>query len=470
MSHPAESIRTSADFKGPRSADPASADGARIVADAVCTACGCLCDDIDLTTSADSNFGRTTIVAAARACTLGKRWFFETATRDDGPVCTIDGRPATLAEGIDRAARLLLAAGYPLIYGLSQTTCEAQRIAVGMGDRLGAVVDVAGASRRTLLGATFHGVGEATCTLGEVRNRGDLLVYWGADPAEDQPRHFTKHALTPVGRFLPGGRRDRYVVLVDTRRTRTADVCDEFIRIRDDAHFEALWTLRALAAGVDLDAAAVERDVGVPLPVWQALVERMKRAVYGALLYDDRLSAADGGPLAVEGLSALTRDLNAYARFVSVGLGSAGNGAGASNVLTWQTGFAYGVNFARGYPRSNASEFTAERVLARREADVVLAVGAGNVGELGDAARRHWNTITKIVVGADPADASSATVRFRTAPYGLAAPGTVHRADGVALALRPARAATRPDDLEVLSRLERRIAELQVAYGNRRSS
>ena len=35
-----------------------------------------------------------------------------------------------------------------------------------------------------------------SCTLGEVKNRADLLIYWGGNPAECHPRHFTRYTLT----------------------------------------------------------------------------------------------------------------------------------------------------------------------------------------------------------------------------------------------------------------------------------
>lgn len=468
MRRPSETRFGSADSPGEKSVSAAAFVGVKVVADAVCTACGCTCDDVDLKAADDStNDGATTIVAAERACTVGKQWFLNTPAFEDGPVCTVDGRPAPLDEGIDRAARLLLAARYPLVCGLTATTCEAQRVAVSIADWLGAVVDVLGPARWSPIGETFQGVGEVTCTLGEIRNRSKLLVYWGTDPADEQPRHFTKHALTPISRFLPHGRRDRYVVLVDARRTRTADVCDEFVPVRPDAHFEALWTLRALVAGVDVDPESTERDAGAPLAVWRALAERMRKAAYGALLYGDGLARGDGGSLNVEALSALTRDLNAHTRFVSLALGIAGNGAGAENVLTWRTGFPCGVNLARGYPRFNPDEYAANAVLARGEADAVLLVGGDATTEFDAAARARWAAIPTIVVGR-PAGAAptSAAVEFRTARYGLAASGTIYRADGVALTLRPASRTARPDDCDVLSRLERRLLELRRTIGD----
>src|SRR3954453_10102836 len=95
----------------------------KIVEDATCTFCGCLCDDITLKVEGDR------ITEAKAACVLGKSWFFN-HQHEDGPACLIDGKPASVEEGIERAAQILAGAKYPIIYGLSDTTTEAQRVAV----------------------------------------------------------------------------------------------------------------------------------------------------------------------------------------------------------------------------------------------------------------------------------------------------------------------------------------------------
>ena len=151
---------------------------------------------------------------------LGKSWFLNHHI-DERPSCLIDGQPASLEDGIERAAQILAAAKYPIIYGLSDTTCEAQRVAVGIADWIGGTVDTTTSVCHGPSGMAFQGVGEVTCSLGEVANRGDLIIFWGANPAESHPRHFTKYSLMPKGMFLPNGRKDRTCVLVDVRKTKT---------------------------------------------------------------------------------------------------------------------------------------------------------------------------------------------------------------------------------------------------------
>ena len=107
----------------------------RVITDATCTFCGCVCDDIDLSVKDDH------IIEAKRACVLGKAWFLNHTAEHDYPDALIDGQEATVDEAIEAAATYLYDAHMPLIYGLSNTTCEAQREAAELADRLGGLLD-----------------------------------------------------------------------------------------------------------------------------------------------------------------------------------------------------------------------------------------------------------------------------------------------------------------------------------------
>ena len=258
--------------------EPKQTPELKIVEDATCTFCGCVCDDIELTVEGNK------ITKAKRACVLGDGWFLNHEI-EDRPSCLIDGQPATVEAGVERAAQILAGARYPLTYGLSDTTVESQRIAVGISDWIGGNVDTTTSVCHGPSGMAFQGVGEVTCSLGEVRNRGDLIIFWGSNPAESHPRHFTKYSLMPKGMFVPNGRKDRTCVIVDVRKTKSAKAADIFIQIKPRKDFEALWTLRALAQGIELDPEEVERETGNPLSLWQDLMERMKRARFGVIFF-----------------------------------------------------------------------------------------------------------------------------------------------------------------------------------------
>lgn len=106
-----------------------------IVKNATCTFCGCVCDDIEL--HADSE----RIVKTKGACSLGEAWFRNHTAEHLYPDALIDGRPAKVDDAVERAAEIMHQANMPLVYGLSNITCEAQREAVTLAEMAGAIID-----------------------------------------------------------------------------------------------------------------------------------------------------------------------------------------------------------------------------------------------------------------------------------------------------------------------------------------
>jgi formylmethanofuran dehydrogenase subunit B len=426
----------------------------KMVSNATCTFCGCVCDDMELTVERDK------ITKAKNACVLGKAWFLNHHV-EDRAVALIDGKPARLEEAVERAARILAGARYPIVYGLSDTTCEAQRVAVAIADRIGGCVDTTTSVCHGPSGMAFQGVGEVTCSLGEVKNRADLVIFWGSNPAESHPRHWGRYSTMPKGLFVPNGRKDRTVVLVDVRKTKSAPAADIFLQIKPRRDFEALWALRALVKGVQLDA-SVGEATGIPLEQLQNLSERMKSCRFGILFFGMGLSMTRGKHLNVEAALSLAADLNAYTRFYAKPMRGHGNVTGADNVVSWQTGYPFGVSLHRGYPRFNPGEFTTADTLARGEADAALIIASDPMGNFSQPAREHLARIPYIAL--DPKETPTirgATVAFTTATYGINTAGTVYRMDDVPIPLRPAFQSPYPSDETVLRAVEKRVRELQ---------
>ncbi len=433
---------------------PTIAGELKIIQDATCTFCGCVCDDIELSVKDDH------IIEAKRACVLGKSWFLNHSV-EVRPSCTIEGKPASLDEGYDRAARILTSGKYPIIYGLSDSPCEAQRVAVSIADWIKGTIDTTTSVCHGPSGMAFQGVGEVTCSLGEVANRGDLIMFWGSNPAESHPRHFTKYSLMPKGMFLPNGRKDRTCVIVDVRRTKSAKAADIFIQIKPKKDFEALWTLRALAKGIELDPDVVLRETGVEFAVWSDLMERMKACKFGVIFFGMGLTMTRGKHVNSEALLALTRDMNAYTRFVAKPNRGHGNVTGADNVVSWRTGYPFGVNHARGYPRFNPGEYTTSDTLANREADSGMTIACDPMANFSQPAREHLSSIPFIALDTKETPTTrAATVAFAVATYGINTGGTVYRMDDVPLPLRPAFASPHPSDYDVLAQIELRVKKI----------
>ena len=421
-----------------------------IVTSATCTSCGCLCDDIDLHTED----GR--IVRAERACRLGREWFFG-YHGDSHITALVDGRPASMDEAVEAAASILARADLPLIYGLGNSTCESQRAAIMLAEDIGGVVDTHTSMTHgpSKLGAQL--VGKVTCTLGEVRNRADLLIYWGSNPVETHPRHLTRYAYTPTGKFVPGGRHDRTMILVDVQNTLSARAADQFLQIQPGTDFELLTVLRAIVRDQKVDADLLAAT-GLTLDRATELVAQMKRARLGVFFFGTGLSRTRGRHMNVAALHSLTMALNGFTKFAAIPMRDLGNDVGADNVMSWLTGYPVGVDFSRGYPRSNPGEFTAVDLLARREADAALIVAADPWSTMPEAAVEHLETIPHVVIDrAGSAPRMNARVQFVTASPGINAPGTAYRMDWVPVSMRAALYSRQATDEEVLGRIRQGV-------------
>jgi len=106
-----------------------------IVKNATCTFCGCVCDDIELHAEGQR------IVKTKGACSLGEYWFKNHTAEQIYPDALVDGRPVAVDEAVEVAADYLYTAHMPLVYGLSNITCEAQREAVSLAELIGGVID-----------------------------------------------------------------------------------------------------------------------------------------------------------------------------------------------------------------------------------------------------------------------------------------------------------------------------------------
>jgi formylmethanofuran dehydrogenase subunit B len=406
---------------------------------ATCAGCGCGCDDIEVAV-ADCALERVT-----RTCTIGDAWFAE-RTVDALPVARVDGRKVDFAEAVETSAAILREARLPLVCGLGQTDCESQRAAVALAEAIGAVIDPSGSVVDGGVEAASQAVGLSTATFGELRDRAEVVVAWRADPVASHPR------LLPRLRLDRGGRAaERVLVVVDARRTATADEAEEFIELPAELDFEALWAMRALVGDLALDRDLAAR---LPLDALERLAGRLRACSYGALLH------GPGKYMSALALLALVRDLARVAHVVALPLRHDGNARGAEDVLAWQTGYPSAVSFARGHPRAQPGEFSAAGLLERGEADAALIVGFDALAQFPPRAADHLRRIPTIVVDPRATDtAAIASVAFVTAAGGVHREGTAHRMDGVPVPLRAPLASARAGDEQVLAAIAARVSE-----------
>jgi formylmethanofuran dehydrogenase subunit B len=395
--------------------------------DVICPFCGCLCDDIEITVEENK------VVKTKNSCAISNSKFMK---NDWGRIIspTIDGKPVPYEKAIEEATKILSSAKRPLIYGLSKTDNEAIREAVHLSELVGGVID----STTTVCHGTsiiaMQNTGVSTTTMGEVKNRADLIVFWGSNPAEAHPRHFQRYSVTPKGMYTPNGRKGRFIVVVDVRETRSSKMADQFIRINPNSDFDILQALRALVRGQKLSA---EEVGGVRINILEELAERMKSAKVGCVFYGLGLNQSESRHMNVDALYSLVSDLNHHTKFVTEPMRGCFNVTGANMVTTWQTGYPFAVDFSRGYPRYNPGEYTAVDLLARKEVDAALIMGSDPASTFPLAASRYLSKIPVVTLERKETPTSMLSkVVIPVATSGIETSGTAYRMDQVPLKLR----------------------------------
>ncbi len=353
------------------------------------------------------------------------------------------GRETTFDEATSAASRLLREARAPFLYGLARSTNGTARLAARIAATLGAGLDLEGGDTLQANLTALQMFGLPSATFGEIRNRADLLLLWRCDPRPTHPHLFARRGGTPLDE---GG--ERGAILVPAAAGPPATASDLIFPVAPGGDLAALLALRALLGG---RAPAGEVIGGVTRAALAAVVERLRRARYAAILWD---GAATTGPLGLAVAAALTllaRDLNLTGRGVARPL-LGGNLAGAMAALAGAAGAPRALGFLpEGSARFGPAEFGASRLIGDGHADVCLLIGARTVPAASPSARQRGRRPKTIVVGPRlPEGLDEADVLIPTALPGLSAPGAGRRADGLPVVLGAPLRSTRPSEEKVL--------------------
>lgn len=333
----------------------------------------------------------------------------------------VAGRPATIEEAVGAAAPLLRAARLPLVFGLVESTVEAQREAVSLAESLGGALDIAVTPGRRAGLLAFAEVGLVTASLGPLRANADLVVLWACDPDG-------RHAGFGARAFSQRAGCSR--IAVDVGDASGPPTADARVTLTPAQELGALVTLRAFVRGRRVEE-SMAASHGLPLEGLRVLATRLKRCRYGVIVYDGDAPEEGSAPERAWALGLLARDANLRSSVRLVALRGAGNAVGAENVLTWRTGFPAAVSLVRGAPQYGPHDWNAETLLRRGDVDAVLMVGPRPW--LSREALAHLERIPTVRLGSAP---GGEAVFIATAPLAATA-GCVFRADGIAVSRAP---------------------------------
>lgn len=380
---------------------------------AICLGCGCACDDIEIV-------GRDGESAPAirNACGLGEVWL---AGAHDGARCEVEGREVALAQAILAAAdRLRERLGAVLVYVGDDLSIAAQGEAIGLADCWGATIDgpAADTIAEGMLAAARRG--RSSGTLGELRHEADLVLWWGVDPGERYPRF--------IERFIAANRLNdaqRRQVAVDIGAGRGPGAVAERVEVAPDEEIEVIGQLRGMLRGTWR---------GEALAGAQRLMELCQGRGRIGIVYD--AEPRHGVPAGrAEALQLLAQQWYGEQRAAVWALRAGGNRNGWESVMTWRSGFPFGVDFGGGTPRFVGEESVARR-LERGRYETVLLLGRWDA-----VPAEVWAGFGRtrlIIVGPRATEAASPVeVAIETGRVGIHEDGLVARMDDVPLVARP---------------------------------
>jgi formylmethanofuran dehydrogenase subunit B len=336
--------------------------GTTLVRDVACPFCALACDDLVVEPA-----GKAGVTVRENGCELSRRGF---AVASTGASPAIGGKPAGLEDAVSAAAGLLGRSRAPLFAGLAADVAGI-RAALGLAERLGAVVDDLSSDGLFRNLRMLQDSGWITTTLSEVRNRMDVMLIVGPDPSSAFPR-FYERCVTPRDTLFGEIKEPRRLYRIGTPSgaggpEKTEIACD-------DASLPAALT--ALRALINEKPVAAEIGPTFPLAALREVAKALRNAKYGVVAWSAGAFETSSSELIVQVIAELVRDLNRTTRCGGLPLGGNDNLMGANQICTWLYGQPLRTSFASGVPVHDPLLNSARRRIAMGETDTVVWVSA----------------------------------------------------------------------------------------------
>ncbi len=401
--------------------------------DTVCTGCSLFCDDVCVKVEKDK-------INSLGLCRLGQS-YYESLLNPDRlvkPLLRVDGgkgKESSYDEALEHAANILRGSKRPLLFGWSKSPNEVIKLGLKLARNLrGSFDSTASLEYGSLLEHGFSG-GEANLvSFDEVRNHGEHVIFWGANPAESHHRLASRFAVFPIGDKVPEGRESRTITVIDIRETESIRLANHQLVVKGDkADAEFLSALLKELEGTD--TTPPDYVAGIPAIEFLSLVKQLKLADYIAIFYGNGLLHSPHTDTTLPLLAKLVSILNTEKRkCTSLPLISHSNTIGAVKSCLADTKLPFAIDFKSNSPVS----FSPLQSLLSNDFDAGLVVGVDALSFLPGPAAQKLAKIPIIALSSLPSlTTQHAEVVIPNALTGVEAEGTVNRMDGESLTLKP---------------------------------
>jgi formylmethanofuran dehydrogenase subunit B len=366
----------------------------------------------------------------------------------------------TYDDAIEKAAQVIAGSKKPLMYGWSCTDCEAQAVGVELAEVSKAVIDNTASVCHGPSVLALQDTGYPICTFGEVKNRADVIIYWGCNPFHAHPRHMSRHVYGR-GFFRERGRSDRTVVVVDPRESDSSKLADIHLKLDFNKDYELVDAIRTVMAGHEI---LYDEVAGISREQIEAVVEALKNAQFGCLFFGMGITHSRGKHRNIDTAIQLVQDLNNYSKWTLIPMRGHYNVTGFNQVCTWETGYPFCVDFADGTPRYNPGETGSNDVLQSNETDSMMVIASDPGAHFPQKALHRMAEIPIIAIEPHRTPTTEmADIIIPPAIVGMEAAGSAYRMEGVPIRMRKVVNSDLLSDKQILERLLVRVKELKAS-------
>jgi formylmethanofuran dehydrogenase subunit B len=396
----------------------------------VCTGCSCLCDDIVIELDGD------TITRIENACRKGASFIYAYNIKERRNSYLVRGEKVELTEAIAYAAQLIQQAKKPLIFGLDNSTLEAQAKAIELARALGATIDDCSSFCQGSLVENILQGAIPSCSFSQLQEA-DLLIYWGSNPYHSHPRHLSRFAFYPFERTKPA-----VLSCIEVRDTELTRRCKHVFRLvpGEDRNF-----ITSILSVIKNDSGGGEDA--------RAFLDLIKKSRFSVIFVGLGLTYALDGDFSL--FQQLIKELRNIlgTDLAVIPMACHANMRGLNHLLYKQVGHVNKISFANGI--SHGHQFSFLEQLHNQDPDCILIVGTDPYSSL--PASLVKNLTDKIsLITLDPyitPTSIHSTVVFGTAISGIEVGGKAIRMDGTEVSLNPIDKPESTSDEDIITRL-----------------
>ena len=401
-----------------------------------CSGCSLLCDDVLIQT--DGLY----IHEVMGACLKGKERFDQITAKNriTHPLIKKNDvlEKTTWDEALEKTLDIINKSRNPLLYGFSNSSCEAQLNGIKLAKRIDGFID----SNSTICQGKVLNVSKDTgltlTTIAEMINNVDTLILWGLNAAESIPRLLNK-ILFSRGKFRMTGREIKTLIIIDPVKTasfRVMGVRDLALFIDPNKDLELIRVLKDECCNED--SIPSEGVAGLDKGDLKRMLQNLQGSENAVILVGQGVLTTKGNDIIIKELIELIEMINAKqekGRISLVMVGGHYNMAGFDHVALSETGKNQNLQFSKNLVIESNDTIISK--INNEDFDCSIIVGTDPISQFPH--RLSSKLVSKPLILIDNRKSGTsqfADVVLPTAITGIECDGLAYRLDQVPIELK----------------------------------